>query len=588
MKKIFLYLSGSWDISISELAGPSDFVLYAPGLRPPEGEWKSRELPKIPFGHERRVADWLVQNLSNCVQSTARDLVECFLNDFYSYSIRPVIAVISALSEFVEQECVSEIIVVTAKTRSYGIPLIGFQTSESLRGSPNLLMARVANLLPKIFPRIKFEYRYVRGDIFCVESVRRLGVGFANIIYFFLFCFKVLRFDRRYKDVHSVSAFKSIILVRTEHQARFAQRLLNESSAACVAIFPQISQGSLRGLVSLRASLPENVPVCRVSILMLLKAFVASVVDVVRLGGGKRYHDRTVFEVRGVKMPIRFSDLIIDIRLVWTAIFYKNVLSKLLSSTKPDRLINFELVGRMAGLEALAAHENGVEICTVQSALISSVPHTIFPFCDLFYVDSATTLNMIKEIGSKNKGQVLYAGPPYPIKYVRKTSTLNCIAYFTQPYEHEITISIISTLCHWAISNSANVTLRLHPRDRVIHYDELLERFSEVLHCENQKGLEEIIAVNDLCITRTSSVAKEALALGTPILLCLWSNFDRSARADYIVPDPDLGYCAHSDEELVCLLSDPMRLEESAKKLSERMFGGKVLNDLAKDVFNER
>jgi len=96
--------------------------------------------------------------------------------------------------------------------------------------------------------------------------------------------------------------------------------------------------------------------------------------------------------------------------------------------------------------------------------------------------------------------------------------------------------------------------------------------------------VEELIETSDLTVTRTSSVAKEALALGVPILLCCWSDFDRSVKTDYIVDEPGWRYCATSEREVVALLNDPEPLNVEARALRDRMFGTKTMADLVSSL----
>lgn len=589
MTKIVLLLSREWDATLTSMIGPDDVVLCAPGNRPKVAGLKILELPKVSVEHEQFVSDWLARTHSSNANSPAAELVTCFLNDFYSYSLRPMVALFLGLKVQIELTGFSEVVVIMAKSDSAHIPMVGFQTTESLRGSPDLLASRFGNMLPSVFPNINFRYRFVAGDYLCSEVVRRMVVSTANSLFFVLFGLKTICLNwGRKSNRPGNGAQESLVLVRTEHQVRFAQRLMAGNPAVGVAVFPQVSQGSMRSLFKLREGVELGRLAEKISLGMIGKAALRTFSNVRQL---KRYAstlDESTLAVAGLNIPVRLADIANEISLVSVAIFYKNILSEFLAQTAPKRCINFELVGRMAGLEALAARENQVVIYSVQTALISSVPHPIFPYSDCFYTDSATTRTMIAEIGSIRKGEVEYSGPPYPLRPLSPVRAVRTIAFFSQPYEHEITIDIVAALCRWARLHAARISMRLHPRDRCDRYDALLSEYPGLLHHEDSMGIIEMIEAHDVCVTRTSSIAKEAVALGSAILLCRWSAFDRSVKADYIVSEPGFEYCAGSEAEMVAMLDNPTKLGTCAAQLGKRMFGGKSSVDLAARLFVQR
>jgi hypothetical protein len=583
MSKIVFVLSGARDVDIAALAGADDLIVCAPGVQVAAGR-ALVELAGDIKPHERSVTDGLVQIHALGQADPAAALVECFLNDYYSYSLRPLAAIMLGLQQQLARTGVTQVLVVTAKPGGARMPMVGFQTTESARGSRSLLNSRIAALLPGVFPGIVFNYHYVAGDLLCREPARRAVIGAANLVFSGLLALKTIGFGWRAPAVTAARA-RHIVLVRTEHQMRFAQRLFAGARAAGVAIFAQASQGSFKSLLALRAGVPAHVSVERVGPGMVLRAALATFADGRRL---KRYaanRQTALISVNGLGIPVRLADIADEIRLVSVAVFYKNIVAQMLARSAAVRLINFELVGRMAGLEALAARESGIDVVSVQSALISASPHPVFPYSARFYSDSATTCDMIAANGSRRNGAVVYQGPPYPLKAVKAVSALHSVAFFTQPHEAEVSLAIVAVLCRWARARAVRITLRLHPRDVRTRYDALLGEYADVLHLELAKGLVEIIESHQLSITRTSSVAKEAVAMGSAILLCLWSGFDRSIKADYIVDEPGVRYCARSEAELLTLLDDPAALSASAASINQRMFGGMAPADLSASLF---
>lgn len=586
MRKIILFLSGKWKTSIAKMIGVNDIMLCAPGLRPSADILNWTEIPKEPRGYEQEISDWLVEAYSSTSPEAEVQCIQSFLNDCYSYTLRPVVALLLEIKKQIEENGIAEILVLSAKHHGR-MPMVGFSTTESLRGSPHLLYAWMASLLPKVFPNIHFTNFYLKGDALCKERIRCLVVGSANSLFIILLIVKILWSSCYRKSTKPSTRCKNIVLLRTVHQLRFVQRFLKISPSLTVVIFPQASQGSFKTLAKLYDSLPKLTAECRITIKMLLRAIVQTRLVICELKRYSRQNFIRTLNVEGLELPIRISDIADEIILVSVTLFYKNLLSELLHILRPARLINFELVGRMAGLESLAARENNVQILSVQSALVSSTPHPIFPYSDKFYADSAMTAEMISHNGSRKLGEVIYEGPPYPTLAVRSPSAFTKISFFSQPYEHDITAVIITTLCQWASNNGAGVTLRLHPRDIVSPYERLLDEFHNVLYLENIKGLVTIIEQSDLCVTRTSSVAKEALAMGAPVLLCLWSLIDQSIKTDYIDRGQGLHYCAYSSQELTSLLSQPENLIGSARRLQEQMFQGKTISKLLSNLLRE-
>lgn len=238
----------------------------------------------------------------------------------------------------------------------------------------------------------------------------------------------------------------------------------------------------------------------------------------------------------------------------------------------------------MAGLEALAARENNSTSHCIQTALISSTPHPVFPCSDYFYSDGICTQKLIEKNGSHKEGIICYAGPPFPVKQMRSLEKIRNIAYFTQPHESNISNSIVTVLGKWANENETKISIKLHPRDKIKLYEKVLKKNNNILYLPQDSDIETIIERSDLVVTRTSSVAKEAIALGCPIVLCQWSDFDRSIIADYIVDDLKTQYRSTNESELLALLNEPNKISNCSSSISARLFAGKTVEDLRKAI----
>jgi hypothetical protein len=586
MSRIVFYLSGPWSSSFLPLLNEKDILLCAPGLKP-QGPRKFKELSSVLTDQsaERDIASWLTSINSGGDFPRARELVDCFLNDFYSYSLKPLLALLIELKGQIEKFEPVEVLVITAKSSGQGLPMYGFQTSESLRGSPYLLNSRLAKYLQLSFPAVEFKFHYTKGDFFCNEKCRSLLIGGANLVFGVAFAVKVLWFSRFVTQREGKSC-GNVVVARTGQQLSFANQIFVGSDVA-LAIFPQISQGIFRGWGDAAAEARPGVVKLGVSFKSMQKARAQSRADVAELMNFSRQSNTEVLRIKGLDFLVNLADISREICLVSSVLLYKNMLAEVLLANGATRLVNFELVGRMAGLEALAARKNKISSCSIQTALISAAPHPIFPYSDRFYVDSASTLPMILKNGSKKLGDVLYAGAPYLVSSTRGFRQLKKIAFFTQPYEYQVTKEIISLLCRLLRAENGILSLRVHPRDRRERYFDLMENFPDVLKWDDNNRSAETIKEQDLCVTRTSSVAKEAIAMGSPILLCLWTSFDRSVKADYIVDFEEKNkYCSYGDEDLPFVLKDFTGLATSGEKLASVMFAGKTMTDLASACLN--
>lgn len=582
IRRLVLFLSGRWNQRIERRLRQDDLCYYAPGVRPPNTNHEWTELSRSLAGHEKALADALAGSIE-CDYGMPTSIVRAFLNDYYTYTLCPVFALLLGIRELCMSKAIQEVLVVTARGRSQRLPLVGFQTTESLRGSRDLLYTRAGNMLRAVLPGWRIEYVRVRGDILCAEPVRGIVVSLANVAVSIGFIVRVFVGSLLHRSEKASQRPNGIILARAPHQRRFLRNLMGEGLDGVIAVvLPQITQGWCRssGQIGRRT---HEVP--QVTLKMIARATVRTVRTCAALRRLGRALSEQAVQIGGVTLSLPLRDLVNEIRRVSVTVLYGHLLSEVLRSYRPDYLVNFELVGRMAGLEAIAARENGVRVRTVQTALVSSVPHPVFPCADVFFADSAPSVHALSTIGSRRHGQVVYGGPPFRVMAVRDLERFERIAYFTQPYEPAVTTLILEVLCDWARRHSAAVSLKIHPRDLASRYSDVKGRYSDVIRDDTVVTPSEILARSDLCVTRTSSVAKEALAYGTAVMLCLFTDLDRSARADYIATGGELCYCAYSLDEVGVLLDAPAKLCESARRLQASLFGGKTIESLVASVF---
>lgn len=584
--RIYVHLSGRWDKSIDVSEG--DIIYYAPCLDSKETYSAALELPMPGFSYEADLAkayvdlyDFSFGGDNNKVAAAA--FVECFLNDYYSYTVRPVFSILLALDALIGERRDAEFVVLSADASCDGLPLLGFRTTESLRGSPNLIGALVAKRMRQLeqFRRVLFVE--LPGDALCKEIFRVLLVKSTGLIFSFLFSLRF--FFLLYDKKENLNKVDTMFICRSYHQSRFMTKLASDLHNVGVAVIPQLTQGSLSGLSSIIRALPQGGLKLSVRELFYgLKAAWRSLGELKILVKTASPAKSNVLVLNNVSHQLDFNYLAKEITRFFPFFLYKSVLAEFVKKYKPKRIINFELVGRMAGVEALVARELDVSLATVQTALISSRPHPVFPYAKYFYTDSAVTCEQLSNIGVLRKGDIKYAGPPYMVKKIREADIFFKIAFFTQPYEPEITLNILNCLVLWAKEKGGHIYLRLHPRDDVGRYSGLLLENKQHFSVDINSDLATVLDHVDLAITRTSSVAKEAIANGCPVVLCVWSQFDQTIKSDYLVAELFEDYCSTSQSSLAEIFTRPERVVAANKLIHKKIFGGGQFLDLVKEL----
>ena len=580
--RLFLYLSGSWPLgSQNSIVGKNDHIFVGAGVEAPSGFSVIHKEKEMAWSQRAELSQKLINVFEKLGDGASQVLLESFLNDYFSYSLRPVFTMLLSIRECLESFDYRCVYIVAPDTSCAELPLLGFQTSESKRGSKALIGAYVGKILQEIFPAIKFFRLKVKGDALCNDRFRRATLFAANKAFSLSLIWKTGLIHRPFSQEEKTVQIESLVLIRNLHQGRFAARLLGGGSRSAAVIFPQASQGALSSLRKCFELLPEGTSYVGLSWGEIASAYRASRQDIKTLRLLCDSSPSSSITIDGITLRFSLSWLIREIERAGVVILYHHLVRVLLEKVRPNRLVNFELVGRMAALESAAARKVGVQVHSVQTALISSTPHPVFPWCDFFYADGVVTQKLIGEIGTRRKGVVVYEGPALFVKPTRSVARFEKISFFTQPYEIGVTIRILISLLSWARNTKASVTLKLHPRDSVANYAAVLHDFKDVLLLDGGGQVESLIDSSDLVVTRTSSIAKEAVGLGCPIILCQWSLFDCSVRADYIVESLSQFYCSTDAQSLCNMLGDTERVVTCASEINNKLFGDKCLSTLA-------
>ena len=478
----------------------------------------------------------IVKLLYDCISddNTLSNILKCFINDYYSYSIRPAFLIVKEILQIITENSDKKIIFITTKYNSLYIPMYGFKTTESNKGSEYIFYS---SLLPQIINNLdqstQHETIYLKADLLSKKIWRKNALSIINSFSSLYFLLKIVLLAF-YKDV-SLSA--TAIVVRNQHQARFAKSLIDEGLDSSVIVLPQLMQGNFSWVFHTRRALALSDAGVSFSITSIFKAYknTRNEKAAIKRAIHSLCNDHLV-SVNDVNIAISIVDMLNEIRILNIFLLYKNFLKEVIVENNISRLLSFELVGRMSGLESYATRETSTNYTTIQTALISSYPLPIFPYADTFITDSYPTVNLISNIGCKSFGSVRYVGPPYIMNDFEKKNQPKKVGFFTQPYELEVSLRILKIVLDWAAENGIVVHIRYHPRDDRSVYQAFLQQYAKFNYIEDEykDSLSTVFNSIDLTIVRTSSIAKESIAYGIPIIMCLWSEFDRSVKSDYI------------------------------------------------------
>lgn len=584
MTKVFIHLSGKINSKIERKIAAVDIV------------YNINKYNKHPFKNviqlepcknvetERIISEQLgilFEQMTDC-KILDRELVQIFLNDYFSYTIKPAYYLVELILNIINKNIEKEIVFITSRYDSLLLPMFGFKTTESLRGSAHLFYASLLpQILKNINPKVKYRVVYSHGDTLSVPFFRNSFLKNVNLALYSIYIAKLMLLLSLSKNKDSNNS-SNLILVRNNHQARFAKIISKNLDDSAVLFLPQLSQGGFKGLVKIYRELEDSSGM----FVFTFYDIVTSLSKTRKVLKGLDQTSKTVeniIRVNDISIYIDFQAIINEVGYLNIFIFYKVFLQHLLEKYSVNKFINFELVGNMSALEAICSNNSNVKNISIQTALISSIsPLPIFPHASVFLTDSSPTKMLIKNVGFLQKGKVNYYGPPYQINKVKQFKDLKIIGFFTQPYELSDSLEIMNVLLEWCVENNAKLIIRYHPRDRSEYYRSVLEKFSNFYHEDrNETNLNDTLEMVDICITRTSSIAKEAIANGLPVILCLWTEFDKSVKADYIDIYSPIKYCAFNKYDLYELLDSDISVTlKNTQYLQDVIFENKNIGDL--------
>lgn len=203
------------------------------------------------------------------------------------------------------------------------------------------------------------------------------------------------------------------------------------------------------------------------------------------------------------------------------------------------------------------------KLANIFSVKLVNIPHGIeygftLPHCftgDEFYALSSSSASYLNELYKTNK--FIYSEQTVNLMLNKNFHKEECFyVYFTEPYEIEVNIEIIRLVKDFANTNNKKLYLKLHPKDKFVHY--------EKLEIEEIKNFNSAIT-NNICLARKSTVLLEAIYNNSQAIAVLLNEKDEFGIQQF----PSLGDSkirkARSSKQLINILQITLEVNEGVQ-----------------------
>ena len=253
MTKVFIHLSGKINSKIERKIALVDIVYNVNKYNKHPFKNVIQLEPSKNVETEKIISEQLgilFEEMNDC-KILDRELVQIFLNDYFSYTIKPAYYLVELILNIINKNIEKEIIFITSRYDSLLLPMFGFKTTESLRGSAHLFYASLLpQILKNINPKVKYRVVYSYGDTLSVPFFRNSFLKNVNLALYSIYIAKLMLLLSLSKNKDSNNS-SNLIMVRNNHQARFAKIISINLDDSAVLFLPQLSQGSFKGLVKI-------------------------------------------------------------------------------------------------------------------------------------------------------------------------------------------------------------------------------------------------------------------------------------------------------------------------------------------------
>lgn len=233
-------------------------------------------------------------------------------------------------------------------------------------------------------------------------------------------------------------------------------------------------------------------------------------------------------------------------------------------SEKNKHVISAELLTAHSSILYYFVKKNNSILSIVQTVSLFKTNNFHFNYCDHFLFESFSLYEWFYNKHDKPKNY-LFEGNVYDIIENRRNN-LNKILFISQPSlkSEDIDHKIVSKIVNLDVKQ---IDVRLHPRDSDDRYDNLKVKQSRDLNIEDY----------DLIITRTSSMAVQAIYQNVPIIYCLFDDWSRK-NDHYYIPKKYKGN-AYSIDDLNLILNDYPNLLDNFSDFRNSFFKANSVKD---------
>ncbi|MEZ8943712.1 hypothetical protein AB6E30_06620 [Vibrio sp. 10N.247.311.12] len=405
-------------------------------------------------------------------------------------------------------------------TEENQLPLFGYKSHEVNLGSSKLLGAIIANVLRDNYHN-GIRFINVKGDFLCRRTFRLTFMrlieffGFLNVI-FKLMIFKLYFIFFPRKESISVTSENKYFLCRTKNQLDYALKLINfeknNTSLGAIYLFPQVRSFGVKGIINSIGNSKE----CNI--------LLPSIIDVARFYLSEKNTVKYSRVISANKIRFDLKLLLQEVSCFETDELYKYCTVNSLQNKNVIKLFNFAIKGRFAHLDRDISTQLRCSVETIQT--INIVPDLAYEFpVSNFFCDSKLSCLGLNN-GFKSSGDLMFEGTIFELKDVNSSFyAIKSIVFFTQPYEFEVTETILSSLHEYCLRNEIDLWIKLHPRDSRSNYNlHILPMLNFIDGLSNSDAFE----IADICITKTSAVAVECISSGIPTLTVTLSEYDKT------------------------------------------------------------
>lgn len=226
-------------------------------------------------------------------------------------------------------------------------------------------------------------------------------------------------------------------------------------------------------------------------------------------------------------------------------------------------IISAEMLTAHSAILHFFARETNSKLTIIQTVSLHKLNNFYFNYCNNFLFESYSIYKWFFEKHNK-PGNYRFEGNVYTIKGNTR-DRLDKILYISQPSlkSEDLDYKIIER-----VGLEKKIDIRLHPRDSKKRYDGL----------SIPKKRSFAIEQYDMVITRTSSMAVQAIYLNTPVVYCLFDDWSKK-NEHYYIPKKYFGI-ANDLNQLIEILKNFEKLLKDFKNYRDEFFKENQKKDL--------